>query len=154
MTDRSFPESRVFGHYTRCRETGEDESAGAIAKPSLQQIHAHESRRRLDEYSGRCALTAPGVILLRPPAAVSVELLKILVKRSIRVMKKRILQLAHLRRLRDVDVLVHLVRVVAQIAPEQTNWIVVAPYPTRRGGSPFPGRSCGGEPGTPDTRPS
>src|ERR1700682_5547890 len=129
MTDRSFPESHVFGHHARCRERGEDESAGAIAKPSFQQIHAHELRRRLDEYGSRCAPTASGVILLRPPAAVSDELLKILIERSICVMEKRILQLAHLRPFRDIDLLVHLVRVVTEIAPEQTNWFVLSASP-------------------------
>src|ERR1700694_3808808 len=129
MTDRSFPESRVFGHHARCGERGEDESAGAIAKPSLQQVHAHESRRRLEEYRSRCSPTASGVVLLRPPAAVPVELLKILIERSICVMEKRILQLTHRRPLGDIDVLAHLTRVVPQTARKQTNWFVLPPPP-------------------------
>ncbi len=44
-------------------------------------------------------------------------------------MKQRILQLSDRRPLGDINVLVHLVRVVTQIAPEQTNGFVLSASP-------------------------
>jgi hypothetical protein len=146
----------------------DDEDSQSSARISVFIADRHSNRCgcfAMTLAAAREARTSPRAPSRNPPfnrymltncagTAVPIELLKILAKRSICVMKKRIPELARLRAHGDIHVLVHLVRVVAQIAPEQTNWIVVAPYPTRRGGSPFPGRSCGGEPGTPDTRPS
>src|SRR5450759_323482 len=126
MTDRSFPESRVLGHDARGREAGEDESVSAISKPSLQEIHAGEPGRWLEKYPRGRATPFPGKILLRPPSAVRVELLKILVQRNVRVVEELILDFTD-RPARHIDVLVHEIGVVPQLAPEQTDGLVAPP---------------------------
>src|SRR5882762_989100 len=126
ITSRSFPESRVLGHYARCRQAGEDKSASAIAKSTLQEVHAYEPRRRLEENGAGRATPSLGKVLLRPPPAVPVELLKVLVQRNVRVVEEFTFDFPNLS-IRHIDVFVYEVGVVAQLAPEETDWLVVAP---------------------------
>src|SRR5450759_2328621 len=126
MTDRSLPESRVLGHDAGGSQAGENESVSTISKPSLQEIHAYEPRRRLEKHRGRRAAAPPGEILLRPPSAVPVELLEILVQRNVRVVEKFIPDFTN-RSGGHIDVLVHEIGVVPQLAPEQTDGFVAPP---------------------------
>src|SRR5450830_1919114 len=126
MTDRSFPETRVLGHDARGRQAGEDEPASAIAKSALQEIHACEPRRRLEKHRRDCAPPSLGKILLRPPSTVPVELLKILVQRNVRVMQELMPDFTN-HSARHINVLVHEIGVVPQLAPEQTDGFVAPP---------------------------
>src|SRR6185503_13823523 len=115
-----------FGHHTRGGETGQDQPARTVAKSTFQQIHPDETRRGLETYRRRAAAASLGEILLSPPTAVPVELLKVLVERIVCVVEERILDLTN-RSFGHIDVLVDEIRVVTQIAPEQSHRLVAAP---------------------------
>src|SRR6266550_2628405 len=124
----SFPKSRVFCHHARGSQTCQDEPASAIEKSSFEQIHADEPCRRFEEYRSGRAPPPFRKILLRPPTAVSIELLEILIQRRICIVQEPTFDFAS-RTIGHIDVFVNEVGVVPQVAAEQTDRLVTAPTP-------------------------
>ena len=128
IANRPFPESRVLCHDTRRREAGEDESASPIAKTALEEIHRGEASRGFEKYRCRARTPSLGKVLIRPPPAVAIELLKILIQRRVGVMQQRLFDFANFA-LGYIDVLVDKIGIVAQLTLEQSDRFVAASTP-------------------------
>ena len=119
------PETRVLRHYARRSHARKQRTACAIHPPASNEVHRKESER-WPEHDGSDSRSLPFLeAILRPPFAVSPELLEPRVERCVRLVRERRLQFPN--RSIHFDVLVHSVRVVSEARPEKTNRAIALP---------------------------